>query len=204
MTSIWDSLNKEGGIHSAGIHVVDLDGKLHLLEYLNDTFSPIGNDYFLKNPHMLDRTNWFYRGKNGNTKPMDVQHEETRKAYDRVFFQVMKPFAPYLPKDAGGFYGNNQQWGNAMLQLVKLQKEIEKKNKAQTQNPNSAVNKVATTIGVEPKPQDIGSNSQVPVEEKPLSKELRNKVEHSALQNIQNFLEQINPYIYRVRMITTG
>ena len=194
-TNIWDKLNKQGGIYQAGIYIVQDGKQRHLLEYLNDKFSPIGVDYFKNNPTMLDRSGWYYITENGTTKIMDAQHSQARKAYEQLFYEVMTPFASHLPNVANSDYGNAQHWGAAMNQLVKLGKQQTQKSKQQTQNPNSAVNKAGETLGVKPDPVDIGSNMQVPQDEKPLAKDLRDKVESSALANVQDFLSQIDPYL---------
>ena len=195
MNKEMDSLNKQGGTYNVGMYVVQLDDNFYLGEYMDGKFSPIANNYFQTKPTMLDRGNWYFMNQEGVTRPMEGRNQKEKQAYEGVFFKVMQPFAPFLPKDADFQYGNASHWGAAMNRLVKLGKQILLKNQQQTQNPNSAVNKAGQTIGVKPDPVDIGSNSQVPTEEKPLAKDLRNKVESSALANVQDFLSQIDPYL---------
>ena len=194
-TTIWDSLNKQGGTYNVGMYVAQVDDNFYLGEYMDGKFSPIANNYFQTKPTMLDRGNWYFMNQEGVIKPMEGKNTKERQAYEAIFFKVMQPFAPFLPKDADFQYGNASHWGAAMNRLVKIQKGVLQKSKQQTQNPNSAVNKAGETIGVKPDPVDIGSNMQVPTDEKPLSKDLRDKVESSALANVQDFLSQIDPYL---------
>ena len=137
-TTIWDSLNKQGGTYNVGMYVVQLDDNFYLGEYMDGKFSPIANNYFQTKPTMLDRGNWYFMNQEGIIKPMEGKNTKERQAYEAIFFKVMQPFAPFLPQDADFQYGNSNHWGAAMNRLVKIQKQVLQKSKQQTKNPKSS------------------------------------------------------------------
>ena len=197
--TVWDTLNskiKTGGTYTSGIYVVK-DGENYFVGKLeNNSFSPIQPEYFGNNPMQLNRANWYFVGENKIATTFDSQDQKRRPAFTQLFKRVITPFAPHIQVKDIQDYGNEQNWGiDAMNHVIQIRKAYVAKVKEQAENPNSGLNKIAETIDENPNLKDVGSNEQVPHEEKYEAKDMRNRVEHAALRNISDFLERIKPYL---------
>ena len=200
-SKVWDSLNEKtsnGSTFQMGIYVVQ-DGENFLLGKYHKAkggFQPLETNYFKKNGQMLNRQNWYFIGSDDMVVTMNTSEDKLRKQFERIFVQVLTPYVIHISDAKLKEYGSVAHWGtDAINELLAIKKEIQQKTEGQLDDPNSAVNTVLETIQEDVKPSDLGSNSQVPREEKEIAKTMRDKVEHSAINNVRNFLNYLNPYL---------
>ena len=195
--SVWQSLNSLRLELQMGIYVLD-DGEILNVALWNSKkgqFEGLPPDYFQNNIYMLDRNNWYIIDKNGLAQSMNQPNSnEEKEKFERIFVDVMTPFLGNTSANKLKDYAREDQWGSeAIGYLLQIKKEHTQKVQTQMNDPNSGINKLAEVLHEAPKPENISTNSLVSQPDKERSKDLKSRVERSALRNVQAFLEKIQP-----------
>ena len=195
--SVWNTLNEKNLELQMGIYILDDGDILHVALWNSRTnkFEPLPTNYFQKNPSMLNRDNWYMIDKDGLAQSMNEPKTKDEKTlFKRIFIDVMTPFLPKTSANNLRDYAREDQWGfDAIGQLLNIKEQHTQKAQTQINDPKSAINKVAEVLEEAPKIENIGTNEQVPRPEKEMAKDLKSRVERSALRNVQAFLEKIQP-----------
>ena len=196
--SAWESLNSLNLTLQMGIYVLVEDKPLLSALWNSKTgkFETIPLDYFQKNIYMLNRNNWYVIDESGLAQSMnEYKNDNEKEAFEQIFVEVMTPFVTEIKNlKKLDDYASNEHWGVGPIKYLKqIAQEHQQKVEAQINDPKSAINKVAEVLEEAPKAENIGSNSQVPRPEKEMAKDVKTRVERSALRNVQAFLEKIQP-----------
>ena len=195
--SVWNTLNEKNLELQMGIYILDDGDILHVALWNSRTnkFEPLPTNYFQKNPSMLNRDNWYMIDKDGLAQSMNEPKTKDEKTlFQRIFIDVMTSFLPKTSANNLRDYAREDQWGfDAIGQLLNIKQQHTQKAQTQINDPKSAINKVAEVLEEAPKIENIGTNEQVPRAEKEMAKDVKTRVERSALRNVQNFLEKIQP-----------